>query len=99
MAIGLSLIGAIVFGCADFWGGLATRRSGATVAVVVVTQIAGLTALAVLAPLMGASHLKASDLAWGAAAGVCGATGLLVFYRALAEGTMSIVSPITAVVS
>ncbi len=99
MAIALSLVGAIVFGCADFWGGLATRRSDATVAVVVITQVAGLAALMVIAPLSGATHVAVSDLVWGAGAGLCGATGLLFFYRALADGTMSIVSPITAVVS
>jgi drug/metabolite transporter (DMT)-like permease len=99
MAVGLSLLGAIVFGCADFWGGLATRRSGRTAAVVVVTQLAGLLALFVEAPLVGSSTLHATDLLWGAAAGLCGMVGLLCFYRALAVGTMSIVSPITAVVS
>ena len=99
MAVGISLLGAIVFGCADFWGGLATRRSGRTAAVVVVTQLAGLLALVVYAPVVGASDLHRADLAWGAAAGLFGMLGLLCFYRALARGTMSIVSPITAVVS
>lgn len=98
MAVTLSLVGAVVFGCADFWGGLATRRSGATVAVVVATQVAGLAALLVAAPFFGGTP-SAHALAWGAAAGLCGATGLLFFYRALATGTMSLVSPATAVVS
>jgi drug/metabolite transporter (DMT)-like permease len=99
MPLLLSLTGAIIFGCADFLGGLATRRNRDAISVVVVTQVAGLLALLVYAPLVGATHVTMPDLAWGALAGLSGATGLVFFYEALARGTMSVVSPVTAVVS
>jgi drug/metabolite transporter (DMT)-like permease len=38
-----------------------------------------------------------ADFAWGAAAGVAGGTGVVLFYRALAGGVMSVVAPVTAV--
>jgi len=37
------------------------------------------------------------DLAWGAAAGLIGGAGLVLFYRGLAAGTMSVFAPITGV--
>jgi drug/metabolite transporter (DMT)-like permease len=39
------------------------------------------------------------SIAWGAAAGVCGAVALLLFYRSLAVGAMTVVAPLTAVMS
>jgi drug/metabolite transporter (DMT)-like permease len=39
----------------------------------------------------------AADLAWGAAAGLAGAAGLVVFFRTLARGVMRVVAPVTAV--
>lgn len=89
----------MLYGAADFAGGFAVRRNGATVAVVFLTQVVGLATVLVYAPIYGASHVTVSDIGWGAGAGVCGALGLLLFYRALALGTMSIVSPVTGVVS
>lgn len=95
MAVLLALASALVYGAADFCGGLASRRAS-TVAVVVVSQAAGLVALLLLLPFLpGTPNLP--DLAWGAAAGVAGSSGLLLFYRALAGGTMSVVAPVTAV--
>src|SRR3954454_22894088 len=78
---------------------MAVRRNGSTFGVVFLTQFVGLVCITVVALVAGASHLTASDLAWGAAAGVCGGVGLALFYRALALGTMSVVSPVTGVVS
>ena len=95
MAVLLALASAVVYGAADFCGGLATRRATAF-AVVALSQLAGLLALLFLLPWVGGDPTGA-DLAWGAAAGVVGATGLVLFYRALAEGVMSVVAPVTAV--
>jgi drug/metabolite transporter (DMT)-like permease len=39
----------------------------------------------------------AADVAWGAAGGVSGGIGVMLFYRALATGVMSVVAPVTAV--
>lgn len=95
MVVLLALSSALVYGGADFCGGLASRRTGA-LAVVALSQLAGLLALLLLLPLLGGAP-TAVDLLWGAAAGLAGAVGLAVFYRALADGVMSVVAPLTAV--
>jgi drug/metabolite transporter (DMT)-like permease len=95
VAVLLALASAVVYGAADFCGGLATRRATAF-AVVALSQLAGLAALLFLLPWLGGDP-TGPDLAWGAAAGVAGACGLVLFYRALAEGVMSVVAPVTAV--
>jgi drug/metabolite transporter (DMT)-like permease len=43
------------------------------------------------------SDPTAADIAWGAAGGVAGGVGVMLFYRALATGVMSVVAPVTAV--
>lgn len=95
MAILLALGSAVVYGAADFCGGLASRRSTAF-AVVAGSQAAGLTALLLVLPLLGGRPTTA-DLVWGAAAGMTGAAALVLFYGALARGVMSVVAPVTAV--
>lgn len=95
MVVVLALSSALVYGAADFCGGLASRRAGA-LAVVALSQAVGLGALLLLLPVLGGAP-TAADLWWGAAAGVAGAVGLAVFYRALADGVMSVVAPVTAV--
>ena len=95
MAVLLALGSAVVYGMADFLGGLATRRATAF-AVVALSQTAGLLSLVFLLPWVGGAPV-AADLLWGGAAGVAGAAGLVLFYRALAGGVMSVVAPVTAV--
>src|SRR5690349_7048102 len=92
-----SLTGAFVFGAADFLGGLAAKRIGAVLATAV-SGLAGLITLAIVAPLIGGSASPA-DLWWGAAAGAAGAVAIGLLYATLAIGPMSILSPLTAVVS
>jgi uncharacterized membrane protein len=95
MAVVLAVSSAVVYGASDFLGGLASRK--ATVfGVVALSQVAGLVALLALLPWLGGPVTRA-DLGWGAAAGLVGATGLLVFFRALARGVMSVIAPVTAV--
>ncbi|MFI0419334.1 EamA family transporter [Spongiactinospora sp. 9N601] len=96
-AVVLATACALVYGTADFFGGLATRRSR-LLAVVVLSQFSGLVFVAAVLPAMpGSPSLEA--LLWGMVAGVSGTTGLLLFYRALAAGTMSVVAPTTATTS
>jgi len=94
VAVLLALSSALVYGAADFCGGLASRRATAFI-VVALSQAAGLIALLALLPVVGGSPTRV-DLAWGAAAGLAGAGGLVLFYRALAVGVMSVVAPVTA---
>ena len=97
MAIAFALACAGVYGSADFLGGLAARRVSA-IAVVVWSQAVG---LAVLLPALaiGGGAPTGFDLAWGAACGVAGGFAVALLYRALAIGTMGVVSPITAVLA
>jgi drug/metabolite transporter (DMT)-like permease len=95
VAVVLALSSAVVYGAADFLGGLASRRTS-VFGVVALSQLVGLTALLVLLPWLG-GPVSAADLGWGAAAGLAGAAGLVVFFRTLARGVMSVVAPVTAV--
>ena len=87
----------MIYGAADFCGGLATRRTP-MFTVAVISQAAGFVLLLVLLPFTP-SHTVASDYVFGALAGVCGALGVALLYHALSIGKMGIVSPITAVLA
>jgi drug/metabolite transporter (DMT)-like permease len=94
MAAVLAAASALVFGAGDFLGGIASRRAP-VLAVVAVSQLAGLVLLGIALPLLGGAP-SGADLVWGGFAGLAGGTGLLLFYRALAAGVMSVVAPVTA---
>jgi drug/metabolite transporter (DMT)-like permease len=98
MAALLALVSALCFGVSDFSGGLAARRVPA-VAVVLVTNGLSLALAAVAVAFLPGSAYSARDLAWGAAAGVVGLLGVVLLYRGLAIGPMSVVAPLTAVLS
>jgi drug/metabolite transporter (DMT)-like permease len=95
VAVVLALGSAVAYGTADFLGGLASRRAP-VFGVVALAQVAGLAGLLALLPWLG-GPAGLADLAWGAAAGLAGAAGLLLFFRTLARGVMSVVAPITGV--
>lgn len=95
MAVALALLTAAVYGTGDFLGGLSARRLPALV-VVGLSQLIGLAVAVVLALPLGGT-VTAADVAWSSAAGMAGAVGLTVFYRALAGGAMTVVAPVTAV--
>jgi drug/metabolite transporter (DMT)-like permease len=95
VAIALGFGAALCWGLADFLGGLRTRRL--TVAVVLlVSQLVGLTAIAVVVAVGEPEVPAAGDLVPALAAGVCQLAGIAALYRALAIGTMSVISPISA---
>ncbi|MCU1425276.1 MAG: EamA-like transporter family protein [Microbacteriaceae bacterium] len=95
VVIGIS--SALVFGAADFFGGLASKRMNP----VLVTAIAALTGLVVLLvalPIVG-GEWSSETVLLGALSGVSGAVAIGLLYACLAVGPMSILSPLTAVVS
>jgi drug/metabolite transporter (DMT)-like permease len=94
----LALASALVYGSADFLGGLASRRVAAVV-VTLLSQCAGLFSLFLVLGFMQGDGFDGTDAAWGALGGLCGAVALVCFYWALATGAMSVVAPLTAVVS
>jgi drug/metabolite transporter (DMT)-like permease len=96
MAYLLAIGSALLYGAADFTGGITTRRAG-TLPVVVVSQASGLVLVVLLLPLLPHATPARADLLWGAAAGLTGGIGVALLYRALSIGTMAVVAPTTAV--
>lgn len=97
MAALFALAAAISMGTADFFGGAAARRSAALSVIAISAPVGLLLMLAAAAVLPGVP--TAAGLAWGAGAGLCGALGVVMFYRALADGPMSVVAPLSALLS
>ena len=93
-AIVLALASSLVWGTADFWGGTLTRRLAA-LTVAAVSQAAGFAGLLVVWGIVG-EPVDGRAIWLGALGGLGGGIGLACFYKALAIGTMSIVSPISA---
>jgi drug/metabolite transporter (DMT)-like permease len=97
LSAGLALVGAIIYGAADFLGGLAAKRLRS----IVVTSAAaasGFVVLMLALPFVGGIWAPA-DVAFGALAGAFGVVAIALLYACLALGPMSILSPLTAVVS
>ena len=94
MAAGSSL----VYGSADFMGGLASKRTDGVV-VTVRSQIWGLIPLAIGLVLWSGVDVGPADVLWGMLGGVGGGLGLMFFYPALAAGPMSVVAPVTGLCS
>lgn len=95
MAAFLALGGALFWGVGDFLGGLATRRL-ALLAVLVLSQAAGLVGVVVWVVLGGEAFPGVAALLPAVGAGVAGILGLAALYRGLAIGAMGIVAPISA---
>jgi drug/metabolite transporter (DMT)-like permease len=93
----LGLVGALIFGSADFLGGLAAKRIS-SVLVTAVAAFSGLVALLIVLPFVGGVWSGPAVL-WGALSGVSGAAAISLLYACLAIGPMSILSPLTAVIS
>jgi drug/metabolite transporter (DMT)-like permease len=93
----LALLGAFVYGSADFLGGLAAKRLRSIV-VTALASASGLVALVIALPVLGAVWTL-HDVLWGILGGIFGVTAVALLYACLAIGPMSILSPLTAVVS
>jgi drug/metabolite transporter (DMT)-like permease len=110
----LALAAAVLYGTADFLGGVASRRAS-VFAVLALTVPAGAVVMVVVAllgqvPAIGgllghgglgspASVGDWSAVGWAAASGVCGAGGLVAFYAGFATAPISVVAPVAALVS
>jgi len=93
----IGLVAALIFGSADFFGGLAAKLIS-PIRVTAITAAAGLVLLLAVAPFVGGSWSGGAIL-WGGLSGVTGALAISLLYACLAIGPMSILSPLTAVVS
>ncbi len=94
----LGLLSALTWGAGDFNGGLAVKRSN-PYGVIVVAHTISLLLLLILVPIIGEPMPPLHDWMWGGASGLAGGIGLLLLYRALAEGRMSVAAPVSAVVA
>jgi drug/metabolite transporter (DMT)-like permease len=97
VAVVLGVLSAVSYGVADFSGGLASRSAHVLRVLAFSAPASLLVELAVLPALPG--HWSAAAVGWGAGAGMCSAAAFLLLYQSLAIGPMSVLSPITAVVS
>jgi drug/metabolite transporter (DMT)-like permease len=88
---------AVIYGAGDYFGGLASRAVS-PVRVVALAGLFGLTLLTVFSPVVGGVYSD-DALLWGLLSGVAGSIAILTLYWALAIGPMSILSPLTAVLS
>jgi drug/metabolite transporter (DMT)-like permease len=96
-ALALALACSVAYGAADFLGGVAARGAH-VLRVVVIAAPASLLVELVLWPVVGASFPMGA-VTWGAASGLASAAAFALLYRTLAIGPMSVLSPITALVS
>jgi len=109
----LALAAAVLYGTADFLGGVASRRAS-VFAVLAMTVPAGALVVVVVASLGEAPWLGGllghdlgsptsfggwSAFGWAAASGACGASGLIAFYAGFAAAPISVVAPVAALVS
>jgi uncharacterized membrane protein len=94
LGVPLGLGSGLAWGAADFFGGVQSRRLPA-LTVAFWSQAAGALGL-MIALALGGARPPVAGIAWGLAAGVGSGVALVLFYRSLAEGTMSVVAPISA---
>ena len=108
----LALAAAVLYGTADFLGGLASRRAS-VFAVLATTVPAGAAVVLVVALLGEAPGLGGllghglgsptsmgwDAVGWAAVSGICGAAGLIAFYAGFAAAPISVVAPVAALVS
>ena len=97
MTILFGLLSAFSYGFADFFGAIAAKRVRA-LAVTTISFSFGLV-LAVVMSLFFGADFSPQTISAGIYAGICSAIAISCLYAALALGPISIVSPLTAVVS
>ncbi|MGW7207359.1 EamA family transporter [Streptomyces sp. NPDC054837] len=88
-----ALATSLLWGLADFGGGLLTRRTPA-LTVVVVSQAIAAVVLGVIVVATGGWSEAGPRLWFAVAAGLVGPVALICFYKALALGPMGVVSPL-----
>ncbi|HEY6277096.1 MAG TPA: DMT family transporter [Streptosporangiaceae bacterium] len=97
MVIGFALFAALLYGSADFLGGMASRQAKAASVVMLSAPASAVVMIAVA--LISGTPFQTAGLGWAVAGGAAGGIGLIVFYAGLAAGPMSVVAPVAALVS
>jgi uncharacterized membrane protein len=92
---------AVVWGAADFCGGVASLRGKASLRdrALIVAVLAHVCALPAILPFLFwvPGRLNASAMLWGAAAGLGSLAGIIALNLGLASGSMATVAPVAAV--
>jgi drug/metabolite transporter (DMT)-like permease len=91
----LALSASLMWGLADYLGGLQTRARQ-VFAVVIISQASGFVVIAAVVAGRGVGWPGATAMLPAAIAGVLGAACIVVFYLALSYGPVSIVAPVLA---
>jgi drug/metabolite transporter (DMT)-like permease len=91
-----ALATSLLWGLADFGGGLLTRRTPA-LTVVVVSQSIAVVVLGAVVVATGGWSETGPQLWFAVAAGLVGPVAMLAFYKALALGPMGVVSPLGSI--
>lgn len=100
MSVVAGLLAALFYGAADFLGGTAARRIGSPVTTAISTTAGLALAAAVVLPAVALGGGWNRDaLLVGAVSSIAGSASILFLYAALAIGPMSIISPLTALLS
>jgi drug/metabolite transporter (DMT)-like permease len=97
-AVLLGLLAALCYGSSDFAAGAGGRR-GSPAAVTAITQPFSLAAAGLAVVALPPRAATAGILLWGALSGVGSGVGTVALYRGLAVARMSVVAPVSAVVS
>jgi drug/metabolite transporter (DMT)-like permease len=95
LSIFYGILSAATWGAADFIGGMASKRTS-PYRVLFLAEIAGLVPFIVIALLIHERVPPLADLLLGALSSLVGLGGLLMLYRALASGQMTIAAPVSA---
>lgn len=93
----LALGSAMLYGVADFLGGVASRRIPVLLASTINYAVASVVLVVVL--LVAGGVWSGPAISGGIAAGVLAAVGFLTFYAALAAGPISLMTPLIALLS
>lgn len=97
-AILFGLASALTWGAADFGGGIASKRS-TPYAVVFWGDLVGMLAVAVIAIWLGDPLPDWRGVGFSLLSSICGASGIIMLYYALANGRMSIAAPVSALMA
>lgn len=90
----LALLSSVLWGGADYVGGVLSRRRAA---LQIATGSQGIALVVVWSVLLLSGTVITGDaVRWGLLAGACGGLAVMAFYAALAAGTMGIVAPVSA---
>lgn len=92
------LLSALSWGAGDFSGGMASRKTGAYLAVLY-GEIIGLAFLLIFVPFISEPPLDLTSLIYALIAGAMGTAGLVLLYHAMDEGKMSIAAPVSALLA